>query len=207
MSDIKAKIFQAISNCCHPMAMLTYASLFICFLTPMVILPLGIRLFVVLEVFFYTFVLPLLTIWILYKLKVVSHWALRNRKDRKIPLIANMLCYIACTLTVQYHGFVPLWGMCVFYGSIAVAIISLVVSFWWKISGHALAVSGLATVMWIYYFMFPYFVPLWLPFLGVVLTGLVCSIRVYLGRHTLAQVYAGTAVGVALMWGAFAIFL
>ena len=207
MSSLKNILLQTISNCCHPMAMLTYGITFICFFTPMLILPLGIRMFMVLEVMFYTFVIPLLTIWLLYKLKIVSHWALRKREDRKIPLIANLLCYIACTFTVQYHGFVPTWGMCVFYGSTAVAIVSWIISFWWKISGHALAVSGFTTIMWIYYFLFPGFVPLWMPFLGIILTGLVCSIRVYLGRHTLGQVYAGTAVGVALMWSAFEVMV
>ena len=146
MSDIKTIFFQTVSNCCHPMAMLTYGITFICFFTPMLILPLGIRLFMMLEVMFYTFVIPLLTIWLLYKLKVVSHWALRKREDRKIPLIANLLCYFACTFTVLYHGFVPTWGMCVFYGSTAVAIVSWIISFWWKISGHALAISGLTSL-------------------------------------------------------------
>lgn len=207
MSNIKTKLLQAISNCCHPMAMFTYAITFICFFTPIIILPLGIRLFMVLEVMFYTFAIPLLTIWLLYKLKVVSHWALRKREDRTIPLIANLLCYIACTLTVQFHGFVPMWGMCVFYGATAIAIISWIISFWWKISGHALAISALTLVLWMYYFIFPGFVPLWMPFIAIILTGLVCSIRVFLGRHTLAQVYAGTAVGVVLMWSSFQIML
>jgi membrane-associated phospholipid phosphatase len=33
----------------------------------------------------------------------------------------------------------------------------------------------------------------------VVLTGLLCSIRVYLGRHTMAQVTAGTLLSVAVI--------
>lgn len=200
-------IFQTISNCLHPMAMLTYATLFLCFLTPLFILPIGIRMFIVLEVFFYTFVIPLLTIWLLYKLKLVKHWALRDRHDRNVPLLANLIAYCVCTFSVSRHGFIPSWGLCVFYGSIMVAFVSWVVSFWWKISGHALALSGLVTISWIYLFMFPGFVPLFLPFLFIILLGLLCSIRVYLGRHTLTQVYTGSVVGVILMWSAFAVML
>lgn len=201
------KTLQFISNCLHPMAMCTYAVLFMLFFTPMFILPQGWKIIVMIEVFLYTFVIPLLTIWLLYKLKLVSHWALRDVHDRNVPLIANLLAYIICTFTMWRHGFMPTWAMSVFYGSIAIALVSWIVSFWWKISGHALALSGVTTVTWIYYFMFPHFVPLIIPFACIILLGLLCSIRVYLGRHTLAQVYTGSAVGIALMYSAFAIFV
>ena len=200
-------IFQSISNCLHPMAMCTYATLFILYFSPLAIIQPGWKLILLIEVFLYTFVIPLLTIWLLFKLKLVSHWALRDRHDRKIPLLVNLIAYLICSITMWRHGFIPMWGECVFFGSTIIALISWIVSFWWKISGHALALSGLTTVIWIYYFMFPYFVPLWLPFLFLILLGLLCSIRVYLGRHTLAQVYAGTAVGVALMYTTFQIML
>lgn len=206
-TELTRKILQSISNCFHPMAMLTYATLFLCLYTPIFILPLSIRLFILVEAFFYTFVLPLLAIWLMYKLKVVSHWALRDRRDRKIPLIANLLCYVACTITITYQHFIPSWGLAVFYGSTLIAIVSWIVSLWWKISGHALGVSALTTISWIYYFQFPGFVPLLIPFTLIIMTGLVCSIRVYLGRHTLAQVYTGTAVGIALMYLTFSLFL
>lgn len=190
------------------MSMCTYATLLICFLTPVAILPMGIKWFMIIEVFFYTFVIPLLMIWILYKLKVVEHWALRNRKDRSIPLFVNFIAYVVCSLSLYRHEILPTWAMCTYYGSTVVALVAWIVSFWWKISGHALALSGLTVVSWLYYFMFKgAFMPLFFPFLLIILLGLLCSIRVYLGRHTLAQVYAGSAVGIALMYATFQIVL
>jgi membrane-associated phospholipid phosphatase len=54
-------------------------------------------------------------------------------------------------------------------------------------------------VTFILYSLFPLTFPLWLPLLLVCLTGLLCSIRVYLGRHTMAQVIAGTLLGLAVI--------
>lgn len=190
------------------MAMMTYSTMLLCFVTPLLFLPIGIKLFLILEVFFYTFVIPLLTIWILYKLKLVSHWALRDRRDRNVPLLANLLAYVICVISVSRHGFLPLWALIPYYGSVCIALVSWVVSFWWKISGHALALSGMMTVSWIWYFMFQgIFVPLYIPMILLILLGLLCSIRVYLGRHTLAQVYTGSLVSVAIMYISYLIVL
>lgn len=192
------KIAQTISNCLHPMLMPTYAAIILCSFTPLWVLPMGLKLFLVVEIFFYTLVIPFLTIWLLYKLKLVSHWALRDRKDRATPLFANSLCYVVCAFSLSRHGFIPFWGMNFYYGSIAIAFIAWLVSYKWKISGHALGMSGLTTAVWILYIRFPYMLPIWLPFVLLILTGLLCSIRVFLGRHTLAQVYVGAAVGFAV---------
>lgn len=194
-SNTFRKILQFISNCLHPMLMSTYAAIILCCYTPLWVLPSGLKLFLIVEVLFYTCVIPFITIWLLYKLHLVGHYALRDRKDRGTPLFASLLAYIVCAYSLSRHGFIPIWGMNIYYGSVIITLIAWIVSFKWKISGHALAISGLTTAVWVLYILFPYIMPIWLPFILLILTGLLCSIRVYLGRHTLAQVSGGTLVG------------
>jgi len=191
------KIFQIISNILHPMNIMTYAALMVFFLTPVIVLPLGIRLFMVGEVFFYTCAIPFIFCLLLYKFKVISDWKLHDRKERNIPIVASIVCYAICTYALYSHRYLPNWAMLPFYGSILTATIAWVVSFWWKISGHALGLSSLMAMSWVYFFMFQgIFLPLYVPLTLLILLGLLCSIRVYLGRHTLPQVYVGSAVGI-----------
>ncbi len=193
------KVLQIISNLFHPMTIMTYAALMVCFLTPVAILPISIRLLMIAEVFGYTCLIPFVACLLLYKFKYIKDWKLRDRKERFVPLIISILCFMVCTFSLSNHRILPLWAMLPFYGSIIITFIALCVSFWWKISGHALGVSSLMTMAWSYYFMFQgSFMPLFVPLSLLILLGLICSIRVYFGRHTLPQVYVGSAVGIAV---------
>ncbi|WP_162005189.1 phosphatase PAP2 family protein [Dictyobacter vulcani] len=71
-------------------------------------------------------------------------------------------------------------------------LLMMVITFWWKISMHASALAAAVTALSMVYgrVMLPAFL----------LVVLVSWSRVKLHRHTLAQVIAGSLVGVALSW-------
>lgn len=56
------KVLQAISNVCHPLLMLTYAALLLCFFTSLTVLPIQLKFYFVGKVFFYTTLMPALSI-------------------------------------------------------------------------------------------------------------------------------------------------
>lgn len=196
-------ILQSISNCLHPLLMLTYAAVGLVLFTPLAVYPTLIKGFIVGEVFFYTCLIPVLVISLLYKLNIVGHWALRDRSDRLVPLGINALAYVVCVVALTRQGWLPSWGMSFYYGAILLAVVCWIVSFWWKISAHATGVASFATAMLLLYISFPTTFPLWLPLVAILVCGLVCSIRLYLGRHTLAQVAAGSCVGVIAILASF----
>lgn len=202
----KTTILQSISNVCHPLMALTYAALLLMFISPLQSLPLALRWFVVGEVAFYTLLLPMICITILYKLHIIGHWALRNRVDRAIPLGINALAYGICSYVLMSHDFLPSWMISVYWGATVMSAISWIISFWWKISAHAMGMTAVATLSLIQSIWFPTMLPLWVPLCLIVLTGAVCSIRVYLGRHTLAQVAAGSALGGTVLTAAMLFF-
>lgn len=206
-NKVLTKVCQIASNMMHPLLMLTYAAIFLCCFTPLLIIPTGLKWFLIIEVFFYTFVIPVITIFLLYKLKLISNLRLSERKDRSIPLMVNFLVYSVCAFSLTRHGFIPMWAMCFYYGAIGIALVGWIVSYWWKISGHALGTAGLTTAIWILYMHFHSFMPLWLPMAAMIITGFVCSSRLYLGRHTLAQVYTGVLVSVVIVELAYAVFI
>lgn len=200
---MKSKIYnivlQSISNLFHPLLMLTYAAILIVYLSDLSLLVAkDTALVIVCEVFILTCFLPVLCISILYKLGFVGHWALRNRTDRAIPLLVNWIFYVLCTCALNFQGF-PKWALAFYIGASILAFICWFVSFWWKISAHASGLAGLMVVSFSIFFRCPYLVSQWIPLIIVVITGLVCSIRVYLGRHTLAQVTVGAIVGTIIM--------
>lgn len=196
------RLLQAVSNLLHPLFMLTYGTAMLLTFTVLRVLPSGIKLFLVGEAFLYTCLIPTLCIAVLYRLRLVSHWALRNRGDRGLPLALNAVAYGACAYALTHHGFLPSWALSIYYGGVFMAVAGWIISLWWKVSAHAMGIASLTTASFGLACLFPTYMPMWLPMLLLLLTGLLCSIRLYLGRHTLMQVSVGTMIGVATMTAA-----
>ena len=193
------KLLQTFSNVFHPLLMLTYAALVICAFTSLSVLPFALKAYFVGKVFFYTVLLPVLAITLMHVFHRVGHWALRDRRDRMLPFTVNFISYSLNAYSLWSDGFLPNWVLMFYYGSVILTFVALIVSFWWKISAHASADAAFATMALITYFYFPETMPLWLSLCSIVIVGAVCSIRIYLGRHTLAQVSWGALLGVFSM--------
>lgn len=192
-------LVQTLSNIFHPLLSLTYAALIVCFYTPLMVYGTPIKILFVGEVAFFTLVLPVLVITLLHVFHVIGHWALRDVRDRTIPFLTNFACYMACYLVLQRNVFIPTWVQMPYFASVMLTFVAWIVSFWWKISAHASGNSAAMTFYLILYYYLPDLVPLWLVFGMIIVTGAVCSTRLYLGRHTLAQIGAGALLGISTM--------
>ncbi len=200
-------LVQSLSNIFHPLLVLTYTALVICFFTRMKVLPFQVKAWFTGMVFLYTLILPVLIITLLHVTNVIGHWALRDRRDRMLPFFTNFVCYLVNAIVLTRTGFLPDWVLMPYYGSVILTFVAWIVSWKWKISAHASANAAGATFFLMLYFYFPESMPLWLPLFAIIVVGAVCSTRVYLGRHTLGQVAAGTLLGICSMLIADAIML
>ncbi len=189
-------LVQSLSNIFHPLLVLTYTALIICNFTVMIALPFKVKAWFVGMVFLYTMVMPALVITVLHVTHFIGHWALRDRRDRMVPFFTNFACYLVNAVVLTRINFLPDWVLMPYYGSVILTFVAWIVSWKWKISAHAAANAAGATYYLMLCFFFPDTMPLWLALSWVVILGLVCSTRVYLGRHTLAQVGAGTLLGI-----------
>lgn len=195
---MKERVFKAVSNTFHPLFSMVWATLMLLLFTPISMIVWQGKAMLLMEVVTYTTLLPVAIIFLLYKLKRVEDMALRNRKDRFIPLLTQILFLVALRLVLQFQG-MPDWALRFYSGGILLSVVAFVVSLKWKISGHAMGNAAITAAAFITYCDYPKLLPFAVPIGMLVMTGLVGSIRLYLGRHTLAQVAAGALVGALSM--------
>ncbi|MFI2564943.1 phosphatidic acid phosphatase [Paenarthrobacter sp. NPDC018779] len=141
---------------------------------------------------FFVCVLPLAYVLVMVKLGRITDHHVSDRRQRTPLLLLALASVVVGLLVLQWlHGPV----------SIAVMIIALiggigvlaVVSAFWKMSGHASAISSAAVIA---VFMFG---PAWMPLL--LLIPAVGWSRVVLRAHTLAQVVVGSVFGGGVIAG------
>lgn len=190
----------AISDVFSPLLMATYAMAVALWLTPMAYLPLGVRAWSTVGVFFITAVIPASTVFVLMKMGRVSDASISDRRERPLPFIVAVLCYCGAWLYLCALN-APRWMLCFMAAAAAVALMELLISFFWKISAHTGAAAGLAALVF------------WLASRGalriddfaavsatVVVLAAVAWARLWLRRHTPAQVLAGAAAAFLIVY-------
>lgn len=164
------------------------------------ILPTAQKLWVTALAFAISGLLPMMGILVLYMSKKITDPGLNNRGERTIPYVITGLCYLGCAAYL-YCISAPSWLWAFPVGGAVAVVISTIINHWWKISAHLAAMGGLVALLfrivadnaaapgiscWIY--------------TAVLLTGLLATSRIILGRHTPMQVVAGTANGFICVW-------
>ncbi|EKF87008.1 phosphatase PAP2 family protein [Methanobacterium formicicum] len=134
---------------------------------------------------FFVSILPIITssLWIKKKNLEVD---MPRRQDRIYPLLLVIASYITGVAVLYILGAPPLTTVlmiCYLNNTIIVLLFSL----YWKISIHAMGIAGPATAI-IYLFG-------WYGVLFSLLVPLVLWSRLYLKRHTPAQLIVGTVLG------------
>ena len=120
------------------------------------------------------------------------------RQQRKGPYLATLACLLLCWL-VMFFGAAPPVFVVILSASILEIGLLFLINLRWKISAHAVTISGFAVLLW------QFFGPLGsICFLFV---ALVIWSRIYLKRHTLSQTLAGALLGAVVVYLAFQWFL
>ena len=195
MDKIYTYTASIISGLFHPIIAPFYGFLILLDSSVLKVLPDLYRFYLLLIVLVFTTIIPVIFIFILKKLNMITSVALRERKERLIPYIIIILCYVFCT-AMLFKFKLPGWSMGMIIGSIFSLITLLIINTKWKISAHATGVGGILACLFYLYF---YQSTISIDFLtiSILVAGAVGSSRVYLGRHTLGQVLAGYLNGFA----------
>lgn len=144
-------------------------------------------------VFMFSFLFPLLNIYFLYRLKRVPNLLLSNRRDRSFPYLLTAIFYFGLAYLLLDVNVWPSIKVFIFGAGLAIAITALI-NFKTKISAHMVGVGGLLGVIvsasyLIRFDMTPYYM------LIILAAGLIGMARVYLEEHTGAQIYSGFLLG------------
>ena len=170
---------------------LSFVLMFYC--TYMRILPLPYKSAVLGIVFSFTFVLPMLAIWLFQK---VNGWGVRElgeRKKRFIPYILAIMSYVTCFITMQ-RIHLPRYMSGIIVAVLICMVVCTLVNLKWKISAHTAGSGLMVGGLWSYSLIFN-FNPLEGLCLFILLAGMVGSSRIILKQHSLSEVFAGFLVG------------
>ncbi len=153
--------------------------------------------------------IPLVSILILKKLKIIKSLEMESSSERIIPLIILGIVYIWLFINYKNASYVPLIFTSFVLGSVISVFAAFFINNFTKISLHTLGMGGFVSatiliaksinyeitaldlfnlgMLKISYFTFT--------IITILLAGLVGTSRLYLGRHTKEQVYLGYLVG------------
>lgn len=150
---------------------------------------------------------PLVAIMALYMLGAIKNPALNDRSERPLPYVVCVLAYAACAWFLQrVHA--PQWLWVFMWGGCGATVLATIINTMWKISAHMTAMGGLVAValrIWQLGLARPGLDYLTIISGVIIAAGAVGTARIYLQRHTPAQVYAGFALGLACVWCAMLI--
>ena len=152
---------------------------------------------IITPVILFSFAIPAILIFMLYKIGVISDLSLKVRRERIYPYIITLLSY-SVMIFFYYRMNMPPWFLMIMVSSVAIMLVAILITLKWKISAHMFGIGGLiGGAMSVSYFVEHsnrYFM-----FMGLfIIAGLVGTSRLILKRHTLAQVIAGFLLGFLL---------
>ena len=142
-----------------------------------------------------TFLIPALIIVMMKRWNIIDSFEMENRDDRLGPLFIMILFLY---VTLRFFNKIQLFSIFNFYLTtvIVVTILAFIITFFWKISLHALGWGNFTACLFI---MTTASARMYLPyFIGsIIISGVVAAARLKLESHSNAQIYTGFAMGFA----------
>lgn len=195
---MKKKVASIISTMFHPMLMPTIGLLVI-FSTQshITFIPFEFRKIVTLIVLISTCILPLSVIPIFIQTGVIKSIQMETSKERILPLLVTGLFFILGYFflkKLQLPAFISLF----FLGTLVTVIISMLISFFWKISIHMVAIGGILGALISMWLKYGVNTNVWM-LITILVAGTVASCRLLLNAHTPSQVYSGYFLGAIII--------
>ncbi len=196
---LEGAIARLISAMFHPLVMPTIGILILFQLNTYIrfSIPDSVRRFLLVIIFVNTALAPLLTLVVLRRTRMISCMLLEDRQDRLLPLLFTSLFYIFTYYLLRQFSLPSL----IYYyvmGTATLALISLMITFRWKISLHMVSLGGItgfliSTALLLKTDM------AWLIMLCFLVSGAVGTSRLILKAHSQEEVYVGYLLGMAVM--------
>jgi len=155
-------------------------------------------------VFISTFILPLSFLpFFLYSEKISSIF-MHKKKERLIPLIITVIFYFFAYYILSNLNAPKIIRLFLF-GAACSVLLALIITYFWKISTHAIGIGGLLALAFI--ISFRLMIDLNLIIMSLIfLCGIVGTARIYLHAHNPIQVFSGFALGFLSIFLPFQLF-
>ena len=195
---MKNKLSEIISFLFHPLFIPLYA-IFILFQTESRIgyVQVEVKNYIYGIISISLILIPLIIVLAFHSLKIINSIYMEDKKERIYPLIVIAMSALTTFYFMKNSSIVP---NIIAYFIFAVgvnAIITAVISSFWKISTHMIGVGGMLAYIIIASLI--YWINLEIIFaLLIVVSGLVAFARLNLQKHSSTQVYLGFFVGLSV---------
>ena len=178
-----------------PLMMPTYGIIVSLWMSSLLVLTLPTKMTVLGVVFLITGVVPVLSFILLKYLKIIDDIHLNGRKERLLPYVIMIVCYVS-TAIYLFMIKAPEWMWMFMFGGGCAALVSLIINFKWKISAHMAGIGGLIGLLCRInaggdgaFDLLPVICA------TIFVAGILGTSRVAMERHTVMQVLAGTLNG------------
>jgi membrane-associated phospholipid phosphatase len=190
------QVAKFISVVFHPLLLSTYLVIILSYYFPsMLMIRKENRMIIVGLVFVFTFVLPAVNLVMLRAFGNIQSLTLQSRKERILPFVFISLLYVLVTFLFYFKlPFSANFNKLMMIIS-ALVVVSLLVTFYYKISIHSIAMGGGIGILLPLNQVTEQLNLLWPTAFTILATGLVMSSRLVLDAHTPREVMYGGVVG------------
>ena len=180
----------------HPLLMVTYGMLIALNFTLLKYVFFMQKIVLVGGAFFFSALMPALLIGSMVWKKRISDYDVDKKEERFFPYLI-MLAVLAATFVFFMLASAPYWLLGVIAGSFVALCVAMAINKYWKISAHGIGIGGITGAI---FSIAPLLDinPLYLFIPALLASGLVCSSRIVLNKHTLGQVAGGFLLGFCL---------
>ncbi len=196
---MEIKIARMISYLFHPLMMPCYILILLLNINnyASLLVPLNYKLMITGIVLLMTVILPLCFTWLLIKLQYITSVYMTTREDRVYPIISLAVFYYATYFLLKEVHIAAIFSYYML-GATLIAILSLVINFYRKISLHLLAMgsfTGLFLGLSLQYGI--NFTPEIM--VGILLAGVVGYARLKSNAHQPSEIYSGFLMGAVVL--------
>lgn len=158
------------------------------------LLPWQYKLQVTVVTYFFTILLPTMSIHWYHRYNGWTLWHLREKDKRMVPYLISILSYLGCFSLMKWMH-LPHFMSAIIVAALFVQVVCALINIWMKVSTHMAAIGGVTGGIVAFSFIFG-FNPIWWLSLVIILSGLVGTARMIMRVHTLTEICAGYIVGV-----------
>ena len=193
---IKRAIAHFFSVVFHPLFISAYVMAFIIFVHPYAFSAFEHKQKVMrlLTVILCNTALPLIAVFLLWRLQLIKSPMLRNEKERIGPYLIAMIFYWWTWLVFKRLPDTPVLAVHFLFGAFLAVCGAWICNIYFKISMHAIALAGAAMFFCLFALNDEYGSGGYLA-LAVLLTGIVCTSRLILSAHSSFEIWAGIFIG------------
>jgi len=167
--------------------------------------PLKLKWIISAMIFSFSFILPVINIFILYKLNRISSITLEDRNERTFPYVLTSCFYFGLFYLFLDLNIWPSIKVLIFGGGLSVLLTALI-NLRFKISAHAVGIGGLIGSLMMISFVLKYNAVPEIATLFLI-AGMILTARLYLDAHKPSQLYSGFALGMLTQILVFTFFL